>query len=251
MIKLIFSCVQKNYLSSVFYVNVYEKSHISGCIMKAMRIFWEKYIYWCDWYKWLKIFKIVSSCINTLAETILPRLECSLELLGWNASQEPCNVSLDVLHRLPVLSLQLSLQSGEQKKITRSQVRAVRRLGHHGGLALGQVVGNVEGRVAGGIVVVELEDVFDVKTDARNLAFRVSVQADKFRVSAIAWIFDRRSELKTSRTRWTFSSVRAVIGRPKWFSSVTSTRPFLKALCHLLHWDFKMHSTLKASWSIW
>ncbi|KAG8267014.1 ATPdependent RNA helicase [Homalodisca vitripennis] len=40
----------------------------------------------------------VSFCINTPAEMILPRLESSLELLDWIASQEPCNISLDVLH---------------------------------------------------------------------------------------------------------------------------------------------------------
>jgi len=40
------------------------------------------------------------------------------------------------------------------------------RLGHHGGFALGQVVGDNEGRVAGGIVEVELEDIIDVRPDA-------------------------------------------------------------------------------------
>ncbi|KAG8283952.1 hypothetical protein J6590_003644 [Homalodisca vitripennis] len=50
----------------------------------------------------------ISSCIITSVEAILPRLERTLELLDWN-------VSSDVLHRLPVLSLQLSLHSGEQK----------------------------------------------------------------------------------------------------------------------------------------
>ncbi|KAG8289319.1 hypothetical protein J6590_106777, partial [Homalodisca vitripennis] len=39
------------------------------------------------------------------------RLECTLELLDWSASQEHYNFSLDVLHRLPFLSSQLSLQS--------------------------------------------------------------------------------------------------------------------------------------------
>ena len=80
--------------------------------------------------------------------------------------------------------------------------------------------------------MVELDDVFDVRPDARDPAFRVSVQADKFRGSAIAWILNRRSKLKTSRIRWTFSSVRAVVGRPEWCSSGTSS---LKVLCHLPH----------------
>ncbi|XP_071037912.1 cyclin-dependent kinase 1 [Parasteatoda tepidariorum] len=100
-------------------------------------------------------------CINTLAEMILPRLEGTLELLNRNASQEPCYMSLDVLYRLPVLSLQFSLQSGEQKKVTRCQVRAIGRLEHQGGLTLGQVVDDDEGRVTRGIVVTELEGVFD------------------------------------------------------------------------------------------
>lgn len=38
------------------------------------------------------------------------QIECTLELLDWNSSQEPCNVSLDVFHRFPELSLQHSLQ---------------------------------------------------------------------------------------------------------------------------------------------
>lgn len=49
--------------------------------------------------------------------------------------------------QFPVVSFQLSLQSGD-KKITRSQVRVVRKLGHQGGLALGQEVGVDEGIVA-------------------------------------------------------------------------------------------------------
>ncbi|KAG8273010.1 hypothetical protein J6590_030618 [Homalodisca vitripennis] len=82
------------------------------------------------------------------------RLKSTLELLDWNTSQEPCNFSLNVLHQLSVLSLQLSLQSGEQK----NQV-------------LGQVVGNDKGLVARGIVVWSLKM---SRPDAHNPVFQSS-----------------------------------------------------------------------------
>ena len=58
---------------------------------------------------------------------------------------------LDVFHGLPMLSFQLSLQTGKQKKVARSQVGTVRGLGDHRSVAPGQVVGNDEGRVMGAL----------------------------------------------------------------------------------------------------
>ncbi|KAG8252067.1 protein kinase A regulatory subunit binding [Homalodisca vitripennis] len=95
-----------------------------------------------------------------------------LELLDWNASQELCNVSLDVLHRQPVLSLQLSLQLEEQIKFTQSQVRAVKKPGYNGGLDLGLVVGNDEEHVTGDIVVVELKGFFNFRRNTDYPAFQ-------------------------------------------------------------------------------
>ncbi|KAG8282670.1 hypothetical protein J6590_031921, partial [Homalodisca vitripennis] len=71
-------------------------------------------------------------------ETFLPRLESTLDLLDWNASQEPCEMTLDVLHQHSVLPLKIFLQSGEEAKFTQSQLRAVRRLGHQRSLFMGQ-----------------------------------------------------------------------------------------------------------------
>ena len=71
-----------------------------------------------------------------------------------------------------MLLFQLSLQSGKQKKVARSQVGTVRGLGDHRGVAPGQEIGNDEGRVAGGIVMVELDRIFDVCLHARDSAFQ-------------------------------------------------------------------------------
>ncbi|KAG8282413.1 hypothetical protein J6590_037783 [Homalodisca vitripennis] len=77
-----------------------------------------------------------------------------------SATQEPCNFSLLVLYRLPVLFLQRSPQSGEQK-ITRSYDRTERRLWYHGFFFWDRQL----------VVVVELDDVFDVRLDARDPVF--------------------------------------------------------------------------------
>ncbi|KAG8270975.1 hypothetical protein J6590_073560 [Homalodisca vitripennis] len=66
---------------------------------------------------------------------IPPRLEFILELLDWNASQEPYNVTV----------MFFSSDNLVYKNITQSQVRAVRKLEPHGGLDLDQVLGNNEG----------------------------------------------------------------------------------------------------------
>ena len=79
---------------------------------------------------------------------------------------------LDVFHGLPMLSFQLSLQSGKQKQVARSQVGTVTELGDHRGVPPGQEIGNDECRVAGGIVMVELDHVFDVNPHARDSAFQ-------------------------------------------------------------------------------
>lgn len=80
-------------------------------------------------------------------------------------------MSLDVCYRISVLPLQLSLV-GRTKKKSHGAVSTVRRLGHHGDLAPGQVVGNDENRVDGGIVVVELDDVFEVSPHAHDPAWQ-------------------------------------------------------------------------------
>jgi len=79
---------------------------------------------------------------------------------------------MDVFHGLPMLSFQLFLQTGKQKKVARSQIETVRGLGDHRCVASDEVVGNDEGRVAGGIVMVELDRVFDVSPHARDPAFQ-------------------------------------------------------------------------------
>lgn len=43
---------------------------------------------------------------------------------------------------------------------------------HHGDLALSEKVGHAEGLVAGDIVMVELKDIFDVRTDMHDPAFQ-------------------------------------------------------------------------------
>ena len=121
---------------------------------------------------------------------------------------------LDVFHGFPMLSFQLSLQTGKQKKVARSQVGTVRGLGDHRGVAPGQVVGNDEGRVAGGIVTVELDRGTSFAQTLRICRFSVTIpctaNVDMFRVSAMYWMLNRRSERKTAHTRFTFSSVLAV-----------------------------------------
>ncbi|GFW26755.1 hypothetical protein TNCV_2851451 [Trichonephila clavipes] len=62
-------------------------------------------------------------------------------------------------------------------------------------------------------------------------------------------MLNRRSVRKTSRTRSTFSSVLAVVGRPERGSSATSSRPSLNALCHFPDCDLEMQSFLKVSCS--
>lgn len=78
------------------------------------------------------------------------------------------NVSLG----LPVLSFQRSFQSRKQKKVARSQVGAVRRIGDHWGVGLSQEVGNDERHVAGGVVFAELGRVFDVSPHMHDVAFQ-------------------------------------------------------------------------------
>ena len=109
--------------------------------------------------------------MNTLAETVLARRFC-LEVLDGNGSEEGCNMMLDVLHGLPMLSFQLVLQSRKQKEVARSQVGTVSGLRDHRGLAPGQVVANYVVRVGGGVVMVHLYCVFDVRPHARNTAFQ-------------------------------------------------------------------------------
>lgn len=96
----------------------------------------------------------------------MPRLKGTLKLLDGNVCQERCNMVLDVFHGLPMFSFQLSLESGKQKKVAWSQVGTVRGVGDHRGVAPGQEVGSDEGRVAGGIVMVELDRVFNVSPRA-------------------------------------------------------------------------------------
>ena len=71
-----------------------------------------------------------------------------------------------------MLSFQLSLQSGKQKYVALSQVGTVRGLSDYRGVAPGQEIGNDECRVAGGIVMMELDRVFDVSPHARDPAFQ-------------------------------------------------------------------------------
>jgi len=69
----------------------------------------------------LKFF--VSSCTDTPAETMLPRLESTLERLNWNASQGPSNLSLYVLRQCFPFSY---FFGGTNEKLARTQVRAVK-----------------------------------------------------------------------------------------------------------------------------
>ena len=122
---------------------------------------------------------------------------------------------LDVFHGLPILSFQLSLQTGKQKKVARSQVGTVRGLDHRG-VAPGQVVGNDEGRVAGGIVMVELDRGTSFAQTLHICRFSVTIpctaNVDMFRVSAMYWMLNRRSERKTSHTRFIFRQFWPLLG---------------------------------------
>ena len=138
--------------------------------MKVMRIFWEKYFYCSYRRKSIIISKIVHSCIYAPAETCLSDLEGTIKLLHRNAFQKRCHMRFDVLRTcgLPMFSFQFSLQSREQKKVTWGYTGAVRWLEDHWGPASGQEVGDDEGRVAGGVVVVEFDRVFDVSPRAQT-----------------------------------------------------------------------------------
>ncbi|GFV73231.1 hypothetical protein TNCV_4197161 [Trichonephila clavipes] len=63
-------------------------------------------------------------------------------------------------------------------------------------------------------------------------------------------MLNRRSVRKTSRTRSTFSSVLAVVGRRERGSSATSSRPSLNALCHFPDCDLEMQASRKTLWRI-
>ena len=63
-------------------------------------------------------------------------------------------------------------RQGNKKKVTRSQVGTVRRLGDHRCVAPDQEIGNDEGRVAGSIVMVELDRVSDVSPHERDSVFQ-------------------------------------------------------------------------------
>ena len=132
--------------------------------MKVMRIFWEKYFYCSYRRKSIIISKIVHSCIYASAETCLSDLEGTIKLLHRNAFQKRCHMRFDVFRGLPMFSFQFSLKSREQKKVTGD----VRWLEDHWGPASGQEVGDDEGRVAGGVVVVEFDRVFDVSPHAKT-----------------------------------------------------------------------------------
>ncbi|KAG8270114.1 hypothetical protein J6590_092126 [Homalodisca vitripennis] len=78
--------------------------------------------------------------------------------------------------KIPFIS---ALSSVGGKKISHGPMGVVRRLGQHGILVLGRVDGNDEGRVAVGTFVVELEDDFNIRPDASDLAFQSRSPPDK------------------------------------------------------------------------
>lgn len=105
-------------------------------------------------YKYLKLFKIFSSHINTVLETYLRRLEGALKVLSRNAFYKLCNMTVS--------------SSGE---ISGSHVGTVSGLGGHWSLTLDQVVDD-EGRVVGCIAVVEFHRLFDVTPNAGDPVFQ-------------------------------------------------------------------------------
>lgn len=91
----------------------------------------------------------------------LPRLEGTLKILYGNVSQEHCIMFLDVFYGLSMLSFQL-FSVGEARKIARCQVGIVRGMREHQDVAPDHKAGKYEGCLAAGIVMVELDCVFDV-----------------------------------------------------------------------------------------
>lgn len=121
-----------------------------------MHIFWKKIGLFIGYVKMNKVLQ------NTLP---LHQYTCS-------DSQEHCHMLLDAFHGLPVLSFQLSVRSKKHKTADKSQVGTLRGMGNNWGFAPGQEVSLDEEHVAGGIVMVKLDHVFDVGPHMCDLAFQ-------------------------------------------------------------------------------
>jgi len=119
---------------------------------------------------------------------------------------------------------------GNGIKVARGHVGTVMGLGDHRRIVTGQKVGNDKGRVAGSRQL-RNSNFFPAFRQHFRRKFRAhfaypsvtipcTTNVDTFRVSAdLCWMLNGRSERTTSRTRFTFSSVLAIVGRPERGSS--------------------------------
>ena len=198
-----------------------------------MRLIFFKFFIQKELQFYIVTFKITSFWGHTALETFLPLLIAVLELRYWNNLQLVGYSPLNIFDCPKMISLEVIFQLWKEKKVTRTQVRLIRRLRSHRNAFTGQKLVYWNCCVAGVFGTI-FAQIFLIPNSLVKIWW--TVVWVKFNSSPIILTVNRRSERTRSRILSTFSSVLEDEGLPLRGSSSIDSLPSENALNHRKTW---------------